>query len=181
MRLIAALLASSTMAAPASAQMWTLDPAASEVGFSIEVFGSAVTGSFSDASAEIVFDPEDLSSARIDAVVRTASGEVAGASEYEDAMNGSAGLAPSAHPEARFVSDTIRAAGGGYEADGVLTIKGVEKAVTLPFTVVIDGEVARASGAVAIERTDFGVNSSSWSNVGERVTISLDITARAAQ
>jgi len=180
---IAALtvLTASLAAAPAAAQTWTLDPDASDIGFSIDVFGSAVNGGFDDAEAEIVFDPDDLASARIDARVRTASGAVEGASEYQDAMEGSAGLHPSSHPEARFVSDTIRAAGDSYEADGFLAIKGAERPVTLPFTVEIDGDTARARGELVIERTAFGVNSSSWSNVGERVTITLDITARAAQ
>ncbi len=178
---LSAFAAAAALTAASSAQQaWTLDPAASEIGFSIAVFGNAVEGRFENAEARIVFDPEDLSGASIDAVVRTESGAVEGESEYQDAMEGSAGLHPAAHPEARFVSDTIRAAGASYEAEGVLTIKGAERPVTLPFTVEIDGGVARAQAELVIDRTDFGVHSSSWSNVAETVTIRLDLVANAA-
>lgn len=180
--MLCAFAAAAALTAPSAAQQaWSLDPAASEIGFSIAVFGNAVEGRFEDAEARIVFDPADLSNARIEAVVRTGSGSVEGESEYQDAMDGSAGLHPASHPEARFVSETIRAAGGGYEAEGTLAIKGAERPLTLPFTVEIDGDVARAQAEFVIDRRDFGVHSSSWSNVAEAVTIRLDLVANATE
>ena len=54
------LLPLALAAAPASAQSWQVDRADSSVGFETTVSGGAVTGEFSDWTAEIVLDPADL-------------------------------------------------------------------------------------------------------------------------
>ena len=72
MRLAALTAALALLTGAAQAQDWVLDRSASSVAFETDVFGARVTGQFSEFDAQITLDPDDLASARIDAVVRTA-------------------------------------------------------------------------------------------------------------
>jgi cytochrome b561 len=175
-RLIIALTAACLVAAPAFASDWRLDREASTVEFETTVFGGATRGVFEDFDASITLDPQDLSNARIDAVVRTASGSM-GNSDYQSALIGGQGLDPDDHPEARFVSEDIRTVDGGYEAHGTLTIKDVSIDLVLPFTLVIDGDRAVADGAFTVDRETFGVGGSGWGDVGSEVEVIVHIEA----
>ncbi|XBQ15306.1 MAG: YceI family protein [Oceanicaulis sp.] len=178
-RTLTAFAAAALFAAPAFATDWVVDTEASTVGFEVTAFGSGFTGAFQDFSAEITLDPENLDAARIDATVRTGSAELSNA-QYASNMQSGAGLDVESHPEARFVSEDIRATDSGYEAVGTLTIKGQSQPLTLPFTLEIDGDRAVADGSFTIERAKFGVGGSSWSDVGPRVTVNLHIEADRA-
>jgi polyisoprenoid-binding protein YceI len=178
--LATALTASLAFAASASAQDWALDREASSVRATIAIFNTPAEARFTDFDAQITLDPDNLAAARIDAVVGTASGTMT-TRDYQQAMLSSEGLAPSAHPQARFVSDDVRAVEGGYEAHGVLTIRDVEEPVVLAFTLQVDGARAVARGGFDVSRSAFGITASSWgaSNVGETVSVSLHIEADA--
>jgi cytochrome b561 len=178
-RLLTALTAACLAAAPAFASDWRLDREASTVEFETTVFGGTTSGVFEEFDAEITLDPQDLSNARIDAVVRTGSGSM-GNSDYQSALIGGQGLDPDDHPEARFVSEDIRAVEDGYEAHGALTVKGVTIDLVLPFTLVIEGDRAVADGAFTIDRETFGVGGSGWGDVGSQVEIILHIEADRA-
>jgi polyisoprenoid-binding protein YceI len=179
-RTLTALAAAAALTAPSFASDWLVDRDASSVEFETTVFGGATRGAFDDFSAEITLDPDSLSSARIDAVVGTASGSMAN-NDYQSALTGGQGLAPEDHPEARFISDDIRAVDGGYEAHGALTIKGVEVELVLPFTLTIDGDRATAEGSFTVDRGAFGVGGSGWGDVGAEVTVILHIEADLAE
>ncbi|MGB7432889.1 MAG: YceI family protein, partial [Ahrensia sp.] len=71
-----------------------------------------------------------------------------------------------------------------YEANGVLTIKGVEQPVVLPFSLVIEGDTATMSGQLVIDRMNFTVGAGSYENadtVGLAVTINVDLVAQRAE
>ncbi|MCH8490089.1 MAG: YceI family protein [Oceanicaulis sp.] len=178
--LSAAALAAGALSAPAIAQDWTLDREASAVSFEITIFNAPAQARFTDFDAEITLDPDDLSGARIDASVRTGSGEM-DTSDYQQALLSSDGLAPRAHPEVRFVSDDIRATDDGYEAHGVLSVRDVEQPAVLAFTLDIENGRAVARGGFEVSRSDFGITASSWgaNNVGETVSVTLHIEADA--
>ncbi|HEY2662058.1 MAG TPA: YceI family protein [Caulobacteraceae bacterium] len=62
------------------------------------------------------------------------------------------------YPQARFEGTAIRQkAGDAYEAAGVLTLRGVTRPVTLPFTLDINGAAAQAKGHLDLIRSAFGV------------------------
>ncbi len=185
MRLIAAAslsaaLGASALTAPALAQDWTLDREASAVSFEITIFNAPAEARFTDFDAQITLDPDDLSSARIDASVSASSGAM-DTRDYQQALLSGDGLAPRAHPDLRFVSEDIRATDEGYEAHGVLTVRGMEQPVVLAFTLEIDGGRAVARGGFEVSRSAFGITASSWgaNNVGDTVTVSLHIEADA--
>ena len=179
-RLVLAFAAAALSAGPAFANDWLLDRSASTVSFEATVFGNATSGSFEEFSAEITLDPENLAAARIEAVVVTSSGDMS-TSDYETSLKSAQGLAPSNHPEARFISQDIRAAETGYEAHGVLTIKGVELDFVLPFTLEIEGERAVADARFLVDRNSFSVGGSGWGDVGAQVAVILHIEAALAE
>lgn len=158
---------------------WQLDGGASSVRFEANNAGSTVSGRFETFSATIVLDPDDLSDASIEATVSTPSLDGIDDSSIRDALRGSAGLAVSSHPDARFVSSSITRTEAGYEAVGELTIKGNTARITLPFTLDISEGRAVAEGEFVIDRTTFDVGSG-WDTVREPVTIRLHIEADAA-
>ena len=95
-------------------------------------------------------------------------------------MTGNAGLAPSDHPEARFLSETITRDGDAYAADGTLTIKGVSQPATLRFTLDINDGRAVADGGLTVERSAFGVGVAGWNGAASEIRIVLHVEADAA-
>jgi polyisoprenoid-binding protein YceI len=171
-----ALLAlSAPMGAQAWAHDWDVDQEASSVGFVTQVMGET-TGSFSQFSAQIHFDPDHLGHATITAQVEVATGST-GNGQLDDSMLSADGLAPSDHPLATFISTDIRTTETGYEAHGTLNIRGVEQPVTLPFTLQIDGTRAIADGRFDILRDDYGVGASGWGDTAANVSIVVHIEA----
>lgn len=175
----AALVCAALLAAPAQAGDWRIDQDASTVHFQASAFGNPFTGRFGEFSADITLDPDNLEDARIDATVSVGSASTDN-SDYQSAIRSESGLAPDDYPQAHFVSRDIRAAATGYEAHGVLTLKGVESEIVLPFTLEVNGERAVADGAFTINRETFGVGGSDWGDVGDEVEVRLHIEAELA-
>ena len=144
------------------AAAWIIDDAASRLSFTGTEKGKRFEGEFSQFSADIIFDPDDLSEARINVTISTAS--AATGSELRDAtMPGSEWFGVKEYPTATFTSRSVRAVADGYEADGMLHIKEFERPITLDFTLEIDGDKAVAVGGVDLLRTDFGLGTNaSW-------------------
>ena len=172
-------LALLAVATPANAQDWRVDRETSSVGFETEAFGSTASGSFLDWTAEISLDPADLSTARINASVTTATGST-GNSQFDDSMLSSAGLAPDEHAAASFVSDDVRATDTGYAAHGVLNLRGTPQDAVMVFSLDITDGRAIADGQIDVMRADFGVGDSSWGEIASEVRIIVHIEADAA-
>jgi polyisoprenoid-binding protein YceI len=83
-----------------------------------------------------------------------------------------------AHPTAVFAA-AIRREGEGYLAEGTLTLRGVEKPLTLPFTLALEGESARMEGRVSLDRRDFGIGAAypDEGSVGFAVEVAVSLTA----
>jgi len=181
MRLITSLAPLALLiASPTHAQDWVIDPAASTVAMQTDVFGTTIRGQFSEFDAQITLDPEDLSTARIAAVVYTGSGMLDPADRQSD-LEGQTGLDPEAHPEARFVSDAISRTEDGYAAEGVLTIKDTSQPAVLTFSLTIEDGRAVAHGGMTIARSDFNVGASGWGPAAAEIAITLHIEADAAE
>ena len=58
--------------------------------------------------------------------------------------------------------------------DGNLTLRGVTRPLTLPFTLEIDGSVAQAKGRVELSRDAFGVGQGPWAT-GEWVALEVGV------
>ncbi|MCL6452557.1 MAG: YceI family protein [Alicyclobacillus sp.] len=173
-------------------QSWTVDLAHSSVEFLVKhMVVSKVRGNFEDFSAVIEADPEDLTDARIEFTVNTAS--VSTRSEDRDKHLRSADFFDcDNHPAMTFKATKIeRKSPGEYHVTGDLTIRGVTKPET--FIVTYEGQgknpwgvlVAAFSARGTINRSDYGLT---WNAaleaggvlVGDQVQVSLDIQANPA-
>ena len=162
----------------AKAATWTIDPAKSQLGFTGSENGSAFTGHFGKFSGTIVFDPASPAAGHADVTIMTGSAAT-GDQQKDGALPDSDWFATDKYPQAHFVATTFKAtSGGAYEAVGTLTIRGLTKPLTLPFTLAIGGTTAKADGTVQLIRTDFGVGQGAWSTaqyVALQVSVSFDI------
>lgn len=164
---------------------WVLDPAHSDVTFSVRhMMISKVRGTFGVKSATITA-PENPLEARIEATVDVASVDTKDeardqhlrSADFFDVEN---------YPTMTFVSTGVRADDGKFLVDGDLTLRGVTKPVT--FEVEFGGfgtdpygnYKAGATAKTVINREDFGLT---WNAaletggvlVGKDVTIELDL------
>lgn len=163
---------------PAFASDWTVDPAASTLGFSVDQGGQPVVATFKTWTAAIRFDPANPADAKIDATIET--GGIATANpQFVDMIPGADWLAAATFPTATFTSGAVTSKGGNaYQMEGTLTLRGQAQPVTLDFTLDITGDSARAIGSTKVQRTAFGVGASfPPATVGDDVTITLDLTA----
>lgn len=168
---------------PGTATAWTVDRAASSIGFSGTQSGSAFKGTFSDWEAHIWFDPANLAGSKAVVLIRTASARTGDATR-----DGSLGEAEwfdaKAFPAARFEAASFRSLGGDrYEAVGTLEIKGKATPVTLPFTLTLKGDAAEVAGKLDLDRTALNLGmasdaSAQW--VSKLITVQVQVSAAKA-
>ena len=170
----------------ALAQSWQLEPG-SRIGFTAFQQGSPVKGRFETFTADISFDPEDLSNSRVAVEIEVAS--IATGHKDRDTTLRSSGFFDVAQwPTARFTSEELVHEGGEtYAAHGELTIRDVTREVVLPFELTIGADpdaadrlLASAKGELSISRLDYGVGQGDWAStktVGEEVVIKIEIRA----
>lgn len=174
-------LPSAAFAAP----HWMIDPAASHLGFSGQQNGTPFTGVFKNFTSVIYFDPKDLAASSLNITIDTASAHT-GDADIDRSLPTPEWFHTTSFPTARFESTAIHKAQkpDQFEATGHLTILGVSKDITLPFTVTIDDfpptPTAHASGQIILNRLDFGLGKAVDPNgtlVLNPVTVTFDITA----
>jgi len=167
-------------AVSAHAATWTIDAPKSHLGFTGSQSGTPFSGEFGKFSGTIVFDPANPTAGHADVTIAIASAKT-GDQQKDGAMPGSDWFAADKFPTAEFKATSFKTTGqGAYEADGTLTIRGISKAVALPFTLTISGDRATAKGKVQLVRTDYGVGQGAWSSaqyVALDVTVTVDIVA----
>ena len=137
------------------AQGWQVDRQNSRLEIRIMQSGSPVEGQFADWSAMISFDPDNLSSSRVNVDIDVASLVLGGVSEQAlstDFLNAEQ------HPVATYRAAEFAETGvGTYEARGQLQLAGQTRPVTLPFTLKIEDGRAYVDGSVTLERLDFDI------------------------
>jgi polyisoprenoid-binding protein YceI len=180
--LIAMMAAVPVSAAPAK---WNVDPAKSALTYTVVVNGETVTGKFKAFGALIAFDPADL--AHSSAKITIPMDEAKTGDATRDAML----LKPDwfnilDFPQAVFQTTSFVAKGGNkYEAAGLLKLKDVSKALTLPFTLDIKGDPAVMKGETVLKRLDFGVGKHaefmSETPVALNVKVMVNVTAKRAK
>lgn len=187
LRVLLSFVLALAVAAPSSAApaKWAVDPAKSSVAFSVVVNGQSVVGRFASFSAAIAFDPADLANST--AKITLPMGEAKTADAVRDAMLPKPDwFNVPGFPQAVFQTTGFVSKGGNkYEAAGKLTLKGVTRDVTLPFTLDITGDTAVMKGETALKRLDFGVGSlkefATGTPVALDVKVMVNVTARRAK
>ncbi len=177
------LVPMAAMAAPVS---YNLQQDRSEVGFIYTLSGAENRGTMPVLNADIAIDLQQFSASSVD-VSLDVSGARTGLIFATEALKAATVLDARNHPTIRFQSTAIRAnnprnLSAGGQIDGLLTIRGVTRPVTLNAAVfrqqgTAEGDLRQLSFRIsgAVSRAAFGA-----SGYGDIVqdTIQLDIAAR---
>ena len=146
--------------------------------------GHVFTGHCDSFDADIAFDPADLDHSSVRVAIDMA-GCLTGDAQKDGYLPQQGWFDVGGFPKAIFEAKSFRHLGGDkYEADGMLTLKGVTKPVTLPFALDIAGGKAHAVGETTLQRLAFGVGGGSQLSspqvAGPDVTVKIDLHATRA-
>lgn len=152
---------------------WSID-SSSNITFS----GSSASGSFSEISGNITFDPEDLSTANFDVSVAISSISTGNKTKDKHALN-SSWFDEENHPRARFISKVIVKTDDGFRVIGDMMIHGFTMEMRIDFTFSGNTEEGRFNGAMVINRNEFGINGSFMAfMVGDEFEVNLDVLVK---
>ncbi len=184
MRRLAAIAALLLATPAAAAPHWSVDAAKSRLGFTVQWAGQPFRATFKSWKADIVFDPADLAHSSADVAIDMAS-IASGDAETDDGVKGAQGFQTSQFATARFTTTGFtHKSGNDYAAAAKLTIRGITRPVTLPFTLTIGGNTAHMKGSAQVSRMDFGVGQggdfSKPEPVAYQVRVDVDLTASKA-
>ncbi|HEV2679787.1 MAG TPA: YceI family protein [Rhodanobacter sp.] len=162
MKRLATLLA---LALPfaATAADYTVQPAASTLGFSDTFQGEAFNGHFGQWTAAISYDAANLATSKFDVEVALASVKT-GDKDRDGALPGSDFFDIAKFPKAHFVSTGFHQSGALVIADGNLTLRGVTKPVSLNVTFKPQGKGATLDVTGTVKRLDFGVGGGDYAD-----------------
>lgn len=189
-KIVRAVAAVVTLAIPAfaSAAPWNIDADHSNVGFKVRhMMVSNVKGDFGKVAGVVDIDEKDITKSKVEVVIDTASINT-GVAKRDDHLKSADFFDTTKYPSMSFVSQKVKKAGNGkLKVDGLLTLHGITKPVTLnvegPTKAFKDpwGNIKRgATATTKINRKDFGLTynaavESGGVLVGEEVDIALEI------
>ncbi len=180
LRLLTALMVFA--ATPSWAMDWSVNNDNSKLGFFATQAGAEFEGGFKSFNSQIKFDPAALADSKVKITIAIKSVDTQSADRDANITNPD-WFNTAEHPEAFFETKLIEKKGEGeYIAVSDLTMRGVTKEVSLPFSLNIDGNTAHAKGEVTVSRTEFGIGQGQWAAstvVGDDVRIFFDLRADA--
>lgn len=185
--LLLALIGTSPLVQAAPAP-WTFDPDHARIAFFVmhDDYAHAI-GTFSQIQGTLWFDPDDWSTARVEATINLDTLDLGSASlnariakrDYLDSKN---------HPQARFVSSTVTSlTAQTARVEGQLELRGTQVPVTLEVTL---NKAARSawslrrtvgfSATATLHRSALGMNAHR-NAVGDEVTVRIEVEAVRAR
>ena len=148
----------------------------SEVKFTVKNFGINTPGTFSGLKGTIQFNPSTPSSASFNVSVDVNTVNT-GIDMRDNHLKGEDYFNAEKYPTISFVSTGVKADNNGYIVSGQLTIKGISKPVSFPFTAVQQNGGMLFTGDFSINRKDFDVGGGS-AVLSNNVDISLKVFAQ---
>jgi polyisoprenoid-binding protein YceI len=169
-----------------SAGTWAIDPVHSSIAFSVRhLVVSKVRGQFNTFSGTVVVGEDGTPSVTAEIAIDSVDTR----NEQRDAHLKAADFFDvEQFPTATFTSTGLREAGENYILDGVFTLKGIAKPISIDLEFngtnpgMGHGEVAGFTASVVLNRKDFGIDidmplETGGAVVGDKVTITLEIEA----
>ena len=164
---MAALLISAAALAFAATQNWQIG-----AKYNITFSNADVSGIFKTFKGAIAFDEKNLDASKFDisidvASINTGNGlqnQHAKSAEWFDAAK---------YPQIIFKSKKIVKSGAGYQVTGDLTIHGVTKEISFPFTFQNKGASGVFAGTFSVNRSDYHVGKAG--EVAEVVKLSISV------
>jgi polyisoprenoid-binding protein YceI len=167
---------------------YKIDQSHTVIGFSIrhnEI--SLVSGRFKDFSGAIHYDAKDVTKSSVEFTAKVQSIDT-GVEGRDKHLRSADFFEVEKYPEMTFKSTSVARKGKAYILTGDLTLKGVSKQISLPFTItgaIKDGRGNTRMGIAAqatIDRRDYGITwghelSGGGFDVAHNVTIDLQLEA----
>jgi polyisoprenoid-binding protein YceI len=163
----------------ARALEWSVNPQKSQIGFEATGGGYTTKGTFSQYRTEIEFDP-DLPEETAVRVSLDMASAATGSADVDSTLSSPDYFNPSQFPTADFTARGAQSDGnGGYVLKGRLTLKGVTKPISLPFTIDIKDGTAIVRGETKINRLDFGIGPETVAGlaIDKEVKLTINLTA----
>lgn len=156
------LVALALSTAPAFATDYTQAPG-SGLAFAGKYQGETFTGTFPGFATKMSFDPQQLATAKLEVTIPLATATTRN-SDYDGQMRGESFFNSAKFATATYSATKFRALGSNrYAADGILSLHGVSKPVTLEFTWT-PGAKPVLAGSATVKRLDFGVGAGDWAD-----------------
>jgi len=160
---------------------WKVDHSNSQIGFGYHKNGSQGFGQFGVWTANIFFEPDNLSSASLSVSIAAASAHT-GDAENDESLPGPGWLNTGAHPQIIWTSTRIeQVSEGHYLAKGELSLRGMSIPFDLAFQLTIDeAGTAHMVAQTSLNRLTFGIGAdddgaAAW--VDNLVTLQMKVTA----
>ncbi len=165
---MATLLVITAVFAFSVAQKWAIADK-----YSIKFSSSEVAGIFKTFSGSIDFDEANPASSKFDVTIDVNSINTGNGLQNKHAK-GEEWFDAAKYPAIKYTSKKIVKAGAGYQVTGNLTIKGVSKEFTIPFTFKKAGAGATFNGSFTVNRSDFKIGKPGG-EVGEQIKIDVAV------
>ncbi len=176
---------SSSSSASSSAEavtQWTVDKAASKIGWSTTFQGEAINGGFGNYSSQIAFDPDRLAQSHVKVSIDLAS-VASGDNDRDGTLKSDQFFNVASFPKATYeASKFSKTDATHFVAHGRLSLHGVTKPLDLPFSLAIKGGVADMSGTASLDRTAFSVGSGDYAStdaIPAAVKVAITLKAKA--
>ncbi|RUL71491.1 polyisoprenoid-binding protein [Dyella choica] len=153
----------------------------STLGFTSNFQGSNFDGRFNQWTAAISYDPANLAASRFDVMVDLASAKT-GDNDRDSALPGQDFFNVAKYPQAHFFTTAIRQQGSQVVADGMLTLRGVTKPVSLNVAFKPQGKGATLDVNGTVKRLDFSVGGGQYADtsvIGPDVKVTAHLVLSA--
>lgn len=152
------------LVAPDWAAAQKMEPAHSEIVFTIRQMGVPVEGHFTRFGGQFAFDPTKPESSKVSLTIDTGSATL-GSPETDAEVPKPEWFNAPRFPQAKLEATSIKATGRGrYELAGKLNLKGVARDVQVPVSLARNGAMTFATGAFTLKRLDYKIGEGDWSD-----------------
>jgi polyisoprenoid-binding protein YceI len=146
--------------------------------YTIKFSGKKVEGTFSGLKGSIVFNENDLKNAKMEIEVDVNTIKTGKDGMDEHAKNDS-WFDAAKYPKITFKSLAFTKLATGYSVLGELTLHGIKRPVSIPFTFTNKGKEGEFVGAFKINRKDYGINGNAFGfMVGDIFDVQLKVPVK---
>ena len=125
-------------------------------GYAVKFSAAGATGIFKDLKGQVSFDEQHLSASKFNVTIDVSSINTGNGLKNTHAK-GDKWLDAKKYPAITFTSAEITKSGSGYVAKGELTMHGVKKPLSIPFTFTKNGSGGTFAGTFEVNRNDYGI------------------------
>jgi polyisoprenoid-binding protein YceI len=142
-------------------ECYTVDPSRGSVSYEVKQAGSPFRGKFHRFGGEVCLSAERAM--RLEVWLDPASVD-SGLPEIDGALKDKDFFAVNQYPRVAYTSQSVEVRGNAQLAHGLLQMKGKRRNLDVPFSLQRDASGFIVSGALTLNRLDYGIGTGEWSN-----------------